>query len=55
MNTIYYKGFKIECTINQAVAFLNNSPIFGTFASDSEILSAYEKMIIKIDKSIKNK
>jgi len=53
MKTIYYKGYKIQCTINQAVAFFNDSPIFGTFASDSEILTAYEKMIIKIDKSIK--
>lgn len=55
MKTIYYKGFKIECTINQAVAFLNDVPTFGTFASDSEILTAYEKMIKKIDISISNK
>jgi len=48
MKTIFYKGFRIECTENQAVAFFNEEPKFGTF-SQLDKLSAYEKMIVKID------
>lgn len=45
-----YKGYELEITKDgmQCVAYLNGEPKFGTF-SQLDKLSAYEKMIIKID------
>lgn len=45
-----YKGYELVITQNgmQCIAFLNGEPKFGTFSHLDE-LSAYEKMIIKID------
>lgn len=45
-----YKGYVIEIRKDgtECVAYLNGEPKFGTF-SQNDKLSAYEKMIIKID------
>ena len=45
-----YKGYVIEIRKDGAecVAYLNGEPKFGTF-SQNDKLSAYEKMIKKID------
>lgn len=53
-----YKGFKVTETMQEngvstAVAYLNDQPVFGTFSSQYDRLTAYEKMIQKINKSKK--
>lgn len=49
-----YKGYELEITKDgmQCVAYLNGEPKFGTF-SQLDKLSAYEKMLIKIDSNEK--
>ena len=52
-----YKGFEITETIQDggattAVAYLNGQVMFGTF-SHLDTLTAYEKMIVKINNYLK--
>jgi hypothetical protein len=54
-----YKGFKVIETMQEggattAVAYLFDEAMFGTF-SHMDTLTAYEKMIIKINNYLKNK
>jgi hypothetical protein len=51
--TMNYRGYEIECHVYIAYASLNGQPCFGTFSSDLDKLSAYEKMTIKIDRFLK--
>ena len=59
MKQISYKQFTLELSDfdtkgnQQCVAFLNGNPIFGTFSSNIDVLSAYEKMINKIESRLK--
>lgn len=52
-----YKGFEITETMQEggattAVAYLNGQVMFGTF-SHLDTLTAYEKMIVKINNYLK--
>ena len=57
MITMNYKGFEITETMQEggattAVAYLNGQVMFGTF-SHLDTLTAYEKMIVKINNYLK--
>lgn len=54
-----YKGFEVIERVQDngstmAVAYLFDEPMFGTF-SHMDAMTAYEKMIIKINNYLKNK
>ena len=54
-----YKGFKVIETMQEggsttAVAYLFDEPMFGTF-SHMDTLTAYEKMITKINNYLKQR
>lgn len=62
MNTLNkpYKGFNLEIEVNaishdeRCTAYRNGEPVFGTYSSSQNPLSAYEKMTSKIDAFLKS-